>query len=158
MESKSTCIKGETRFRGWLFQKVCVGFTCMALYISKAWSHNLARIWVYMATYLICVTQALWQQIGHFYGCSEKAARCSKFGVAQNLMWISAYITGGISSLSVWWAEDLNLTGRGSGRWASAHAPTFHDLIYFDCPPICFYWTLKHNNWWWEYWDLAVPY
>ena len=37
----------------------------------------------------------------------------------------------GISSLSEFWTEDLNLTGRGSGRWASAHAPTFDDLINF---------------------------
>ena len=45
-------IKGKTRFRGWLLQKVCSGFTCMALYLSKAWSHNLAWIQVYLATYL----------------------------------------------------------------------------------------------------------
>ena len=45
-------LKGETRFWGWLFQKVCAGCTCMALYLSKAWSGNLARTWVYLATYL----------------------------------------------------------------------------------------------------------
>ena len=45
-------IKGEKRFWGWLFQKVCAGFTCMALYLSKGWSHNLARIGVYLTTYL----------------------------------------------------------------------------------------------------------
>ena len=140
------------RFRVWLFQKACVGFTCMT-YLSKAWSHNLARIWP-----LICDTQVLWKQLDHFIRSYEKAARGSKFDIAQNLMWINTYITGGISSLSVWWDEDLNLTGRGSGRWASAHGPTFHNLINLDCPPICFYWMYKHYNWWWKYWGLAVLY
>ena len=64
---------------------------------------------------------------------------------------------GDISSSSVWWAEDLNLKGRGGDKWVSAHAPTFHDLINFDCPPICFYWTYKHSNWRREYWRLTAP-
>ena len=38
-----------------------------------------------------------------------------------------------IISLSVWWAEDLNLTGKGCGRSESAYAPTFDDLINFWC-------------------------
>ena len=132
------------------FWKVCARFTCLTLIFQNV-------IWSLIIEFmlpLICDTQALWQKIGHFIRCYEKAARGSKF----DLLWINAYITGGISSLSVWRAEDLNLTGRGSGRWASAHAPTFHDLINFYCLTICFYWTYKHNNCCWERWSLAVPY
>ena len=87
----------ETRFWGWLFQKVCAGFTCMASYLFKAWFHNLARIWAYLTTYLwytgiVTTNRSLYRML------YEKAARGSKFGVAQNLMKINAYITGGICS------------------------------------------------------------
>ena len=55
----------------------------------------------------------------------------------------------GIGSLSVWWAKDLNLTGRESGRWESTHAPINMQLLMteliFDGPPICFYWMYKHK-------------
>ena len=43
----------------------------MTLYLSKAWSMNLERIWVYLGTYID--TQALGQQIGHFITCCAKA-------------------------------------------------------------------------------------
>ena len=136
-DANCSSVKGETRFRGWLFQKVYAGFTCMTLYLSKAWSHSLARIWVYLATYLwykgtVTTNRSLYRML---YKSSKRQQiwRCAKPNVNQRIYY------WGISSLSVWWAEDLNLTGRGSGRWAFAHAPTFHDLINFDCPPIRFY-------------------
>ena len=147
-------IKGETRFWGWLLQKVWSGFTYMALYLSKTWSHSWARIWVYLVTYLwytgtVTTNRSLYRML-----CKgskrQQIWRCAKPNVNQGIYYWD------ISSLSVWWAEDLNLTGRGSGRWAFARAPTFHDLINFDCPPYRFYWTYNHNNWWWEYWGLAV--
>ena len=108
-------LKGETRFQDWLFQKVWAGFTCIALYFSKAWSHILARILVYLANYLwytgtVTTKRSLYKMI-------EKNSMGQQIYHHANPMKINVFITWGISSLSVWW--------RGSGRWASAHAPTF---------------------------------
>ena len=49
------------------FLEVCARFSCMTLYLCKAWSHKFTRIWVSIWP-LICDTQVLWQQIGHFMG------------------------------------------------------------------------------------------
>ena len=112
----SQSVKGETRLRGWFFQKVCAVFICMTLYLSKAWSQNLARIWVYLGTYMwytgtVPTIRSLYNML-----CKsskrQQIWRCAKPNANQCI----AYITGGISNLSVWWAEDLNLTGRGSGK------------------------------------------
>mgnify|MGYP001803086051 FL=1 len=45
-------LKGKQGFEVDFFKKVCAEFTRITLHLSKAWSHNLARIWVYLATYL----------------------------------------------------------------------------------------------------------
>ena len=136
-------IKGETRFWGWLYI-----FPKHDLIFWREFEF----IWP-----LICDTQALWQ-IGHFIGCCKKAARSSKFGVALNLMKTTHILQGYQQLICIMsWASKSNRKSTLE-RWASAHAQTFHDLINLDCPPICFYWTFKDNNWWWEYWSLAVPY
>ena len=101
-------LKGKTRFQDWFFQKVWAGFTCMALYLSKAWSHNLARTWVYLATYLwytgiVTTNRSLYRKIW-------KSSEGQQIWSCANLMKINTFVTWGISSLSVWWAEDVNLT------------------------------------------------
>ena len=82
-------VKGETRFQGWLFQKVCAGFTCMALYLSKAWSHNLARIWVYLATYLwytgtVTTNRSLYKMLWKS-SKRQQIWRCAKPNVNQRI-------------------------------------------------------------------------
>ena len=134
---------------------VCAGFLCMTLLPSRAWSQYLAcignidMIGNNLATYL-WLTVTVTTKRSHYnmlYKGSkwQKIWRCAKLNGNQCMHY------WGISSLSVWWAEDLNLTGRG--RWASAHAPTFDDPINFWGST-----NLFHNKWWWEYCGLAEQY
>ena len=82
-------VKGETRIRGLLLQKVCAGFTCMALYLSKAWSHNFARTRVYLATWLwytgtVTTNRSLFKMLWKS-SKRQQTWRCAKPNVNQRI-------------------------------------------------------------------------
>ena len=106
---------------------MCDGFWDTVLYLSKASSHNLVVIWVNLATFLRYTNTETTNRLHYlmlYKGIKrQQICHCAKPNVNQSIYY------WGNSSLFVWWAEDLNLIGRGRGRCASEHAPTLADLI-----------------------------
>ena len=89
----------------------------------------------------ICDIQSQWQQICHIKMLYKGSKRQQIWHSVKPNMNQHMY-DWGIRSLSIWWAENLNLKERASGRGASA--------VQF----LCFY-SFKDDNYWWKYLGLV---
>ena len=103
--SSSCWIKGETRFRGRIFQRVCAGFPCMTLHFSKAWFHDLASIRNNLATYpwytVTVTTHRSHHKMPYKGSKRQHIWRCAKPNVDQCMhYWASAVYL--YDELSIW--------------------------------------------------------